>query len=330
MLGRSSSRCSSRRAGHGVEVFDADRRAGRPRRPSGARRACGGAGGRSAWSSASGAGTDRPAGVRVNAQAIARRRTAGSPARWPRSATSPPSDGRPMRCAGRSSSCRCCSTPSTRASSPATPRGGSPSSTRPPGGSTDWTRTSSRSAAFPIDRGLRRPDGIADGPRENPLIRAMSGEQLHDVEILLAPREGEQRKVSVNGQALVDEDGWKLGAVVAMHDVTEQKRNEERLAELALHDPLTGLANRTLLAERLQEAVDACARATDRRRAALGRRRVTGSVRAAGWPSTCSTSTSSRRSTTCSATMSATTCWSPSPADCWPSCARGHGGPPGG
>ncbi len=47
-----------------------------------------------------------------------------------------------------------------------------------------------------------------------------------------------------------------LGAVVAMHDVTEQKRNEERLAELALHDPLTGLANRTLLAERLQEAID--------------------------------------------------------------------------
>ena len=29
-----------------------------------------------------------------------------------------------------------------------------------------------------------------------------------------------------------------------MHDVTEQKRNEERLAEMALHDPLTGLANR--------------------------------------------------------------------------------------
>jgi diguanylate cyclase (GGDEF)-like protein len=50
-----------------------------------------------------------------------------------------------------------------------------------------------------------------------------------------------------------------LGAVVAIHDVTEQKLNEERLAELALHDPLTGLANRTLLAERLQEAIDGLA-----------------------------------------------------------------------
>ena len=96
--------------------------------------------------------------------------------------------------------------------------------------------------------------------RENPLIRAMSGEQLRDVEIILESRNGDQRKVSVNGQALVDDDGWMLGAVVAMHDVTEQKRNEERLAEMALHDPLTGLANRTLLAERLQEAIDALAR----------------------------------------------------------------------
>ncbi len=113
---------------------------------------------------------------------------------------------------------------------------------------------------IPTDEGLRRPDGSPISQRENPLIRAMSGEQLRDVEVILESKNGDQRKVSVNGQALVDDDGWMLGAVVAMHDVTEQKRNEERLAEMALHDPLTGLANRTLLAERLQEAIDALAR----------------------------------------------------------------------
>jgi diguanylate cyclase (GGDEF)-like protein len=99
-------------------------------------------------------------------------------------------------------------------------------------------------------------------PRENPLIRAMSGERLKDVAIILESEAGEHRLVSVNGQALVDEDGWMLGAVVAMHDVTEQRLNEERLAELALHDPLTGLANRTLLAERLQQAIDGLTRST--------------------------------------------------------------------
>ncbi len=109
---------------------------------------------------------------------------------------------------------------------------------------------------IPTDQGLRHPDGSPMAQRENPLIRAMSGEQVREVEIVLESGAGDRRKVSVNGQALVDDEGWMLGAVVAMHDVTEQKLNEERLAELALHDPLTGLANRTLLAERLQEAID--------------------------------------------------------------------------
>jgi diguanylate cyclase (GGDEF)-like protein/PAS domain S-box-containing protein len=110
------------------------------------------------------------------------------------------------------------------------------------------------------DQDLRRPDGTALGEREHPLIRAMSGERLRDVELIIESEHGDRRKVSVNGQPLHDEDGWMLGAVVAMHDVTEQKLNEERLAEMALHDPLTGLANRTLLAQRLQESIDALAR----------------------------------------------------------------------
>jgi diguanylate cyclase (GGDEF)-like protein/PAS domain S-box-containing protein len=116
---------------------------------------------------------------------------------------------------------------------------------------------------IPSDEGLLGAEGSPMDRREDPLLRAMSGEQLRDVEIVLASEAGDHRKVSVNGQALVDDDGWMLGAVVAMHDVTEQKRNEERLAELALHDPLTGLANRTLLAERLQQAIDGLARSVE-------------------------------------------------------------------
>ena len=127
-----------------------------------------------------------------------------------------------------------------------------------------WPRGTEPIGRIPSDHGLRRPDGSPMAQRENPLIRAMSGEQLRDVEIVLESGTGDRRKVSVNGQALVDDDGQMLGAVVAMHDVTEQKLNEERLAELALHDPLTGLANRTLLAERLQEAIDEIAGHLDR------------------------------------------------------------------
>ena len=109
---------------------------------------------------------------------------------------------------------------------------------------------------IPVSRMLLHPDGSPLAPEENPLLLAMSGEHLRNVEIILATPEGEQRKVSVNGQALLDEDGWKLGAVVAMHDVTDQKRNEERLTDLAHHDQLTGLANRVLLAIRMRAAIE--------------------------------------------------------------------------
>ncbi len=111
----------------------------------------------------------------------------------------------------------------------------------------------------PSARGLLHVDGTPMSADENPLVRALSGERLRDVHMLIESKEGGRQRVSVNGQTLFDDLGGKLGAVVAMHDVTEQKRNEERLAELALHDPLTALANRTLLAERLKEAVEGLA-----------------------------------------------------------------------
>jgi diguanylate cyclase (GGDEF)-like protein/PAS domain S-box-containing protein len=114
--------------------------------------------------------------------------------------------------------------------------------------------------SLPTDGAFHRPDGTALPIDEHPLLRALSGEELRYLELLLESEDGTSCKVMVNGEALVDDAGRRLGAVVAIHDVTEQKRNEERLAELALHDPLTALANRTLLAERLQEAIDGLAR----------------------------------------------------------------------
>jgi diguanylate cyclase (GGDEF)-like protein/PAS domain S-box-containing protein len=53
-----------------------------------------------------------------------------------------------------------------------------------------------------------------------------------------------------------DEAGSPLYFVSQIQDISEQKRSEERLTELTLHDPLTGLANRVLFADRLAHAVE--------------------------------------------------------------------------
>jgi diguanylate cyclase (GGDEF)-like protein/PAS domain S-box-containing protein len=45
------------------------------------------------------------------------------------------------------------------------------------------------------------------------------------------------------------------GIVITLRDVTERRRLERELTHLAFHDPLTGLANRSLLRERMQQAL---------------------------------------------------------------------------
>jgi diguanylate cyclase (GGDEF)-like protein len=61
---------------------------------------------------------------------------------------------------------------------------------------------------------------------------------------------GAERIISVSRQPL------KGGGWVALHeDITQRRRQEEEITHLARHDPLTGLANRVLFREQLQQAL---------------------------------------------------------------------------
>ncbi|MBD1862092.1 MULTISPECIES: PAS domain S-box protein [Trichocoleus] len=79
--------------------------------------------------------------------------------------------------------------------------------------------------------GLHRPDGKTLMPIEEiPLFRALQNEKVRNVEMVIVPPGGQFRTVLASGQAIADPQGKKLGAVVVLHDITEQKQAEQELA----------------------------------------------------------------------------------------------------
>jgi diguanylate cyclase (GGDEF)-like protein/PAS domain S-box-containing protein len=88
-----------------------------------------------------------------------------------------------------------------------------------------------------------------------PLLRALHEGHVADAEMLISPRDLPATRVVCNGRALHAPNGSVIGAVVAMHDVTEQRRLQDDLRFRSSHDSLTGLPNRELLADRLDLAL---------------------------------------------------------------------------
>ncbi|GBF05546.1 multi-sensor signal transduction histidine kinase [Deinococcus aerius] len=79
---------------------------------------------------------------------------------------------------------------------------------------------------------LYRADGETRLPTtEIPLYRALRGEHVRDAEMVIRPRHGEARTVLSVGAPIVAAGGERLGAVVAMRDVTERYRAEAALRE---------------------------------------------------------------------------------------------------
>lgn len=91
-----------------------------------------------------------------------------------------------------------------------------------------------------------------------PLFRALRGEHVSDEEMVIAPTGLPPRIVLCSGQQILAADGTLLGAVVAMHDVTERKASER--LEAGQRDVLAGIASRRALPESLAAIARLCER----------------------------------------------------------------------
>jgi len=110
---------------------------------------------------------------------------------------------------------------------------------------------------------LFHPDGVTLLTMDEvPLMRALRGQQLRDVEIVIASSSGRRRTVLVSGGPLLATDREILGAVVSMHDITTQRQaeidREHAAREQIRHEEAEALAQRIREnEERVRLAADA-------------------------------------------------------------------------
>lgn len=80
---------------------------------------------------------------------------------------------------------------------------------------------------------LYLPDGKTKmSPEDIPLFRALQGESVRDVEMKIVPKQGKPLDILANGNPIIDHQGKKIGAIVAMRDITARQQAEKALAKL--------------------------------------------------------------------------------------------------
>lgn len=88
-------------------------------------------------------------------------------------------------------------------------------------------------------------------------VQSGQGRQI-DYRFVLA--DGSIRDMESRGSVILNQAGKVARVVVVSHDVTERKRLQEQVHQMAFHDPLTRLPNRRLFSDRLGQGMAASTR----------------------------------------------------------------------
>ena len=100
----------------------------------------------------------------------------------------------------------------------------------------------------------------------NPAYDALRLSQIvmMDPDAALIREDGTEVGVEDSAAPIHDASGHVIGAVLVFRDVTERRGLADKIASLALYDALTGLANRSLLEDRLRQAIEQAIRDHDK------------------------------------------------------------------
>ncbi|MDH3706928.1 MAG: PAS domain-containing protein, partial [Acidimicrobiia bacterium] len=97
-------------------------------------------------------------------------------------------------------------------------------------------------------------DGRPISPDLQPALANLDDEPR---EVCVMSARGQMRYVSTHQRPVHDDQGELLGSVLVFHDITQARRAADELRSQALHDQLTGLANRRQLEDRLGDLMAA-------------------------------------------------------------------------
>ncbi|MFC0252514.1 bifunctional diguanylate cyclase/phosphodiesterase [Massilia consociata] len=87
------------------------------------------------------------------------------------------------------------------------------------------------------------------------IAQVKAHEPFANLEYQVVDEHGDTRWFCVNGQPVFNDEGALLGYRGTGSDITERKLTEQRVHHVAQHDVLTGLPNRSLLQDRLGQAI---------------------------------------------------------------------------